>query len=269
MVEKDSSNEDGVDTHVNPNRVLEDKIKEYEELLREKIQKEQGVLNMLIKALSSHSSTWKNLSSVVTNAMVDTSKLNKEKLLENIRENLLLMIESGELPKMSEEQVDLILQVIEEGFNAYLSLLINAGADSIRRYVKWLPELPNQNQLDRAIDEFNGILHAMAVLMARLDLVKQKCNELIKKIEEIYMKETKFLILKALEEANRPLQIKEITQLVNYKVGEMAVRKHLNFLVEKGYVRKTRIPDSKGRHFVYEFVKAPWTELGGCDGGAE
>ena len=267
MGERDPSTEDDVKAPADVNKVLEEKIEEYERLLREKIQKEQGVLNMLLKTISSHSSTWKNLGSVVTNALVDVSKINREKLLNNVKDNLLLMIESGELPNMTEEQIDLILQVVDEGFNAYLTLLINAGADSIRRYIQWLPELPNQNQLDKAIAEFNGIVHAMAVLMARLDLVRGKCNELIKKIEEMYTKDTKFLILKALEESGRPLPAKDIVMLINYKVSEMAVRKHLRTLIRKGYVR--RLQDSKNNYYLYEFVKAPWTELGGCDGEAE
>ncbi len=267
MAEKESGTGDSVGAPADLDKVLEEKIGEYERLLREKIQKEQGVLNMLIKTISSHTSTWKNLSSVVTNALVDVSKVNREKLLNNVRDNLLLMMESGELPSMTEEQINLILQVVDEGFNAYLTLLINAGADSIKRYIKWLPELPSQNQLDKAIAEFNGIVHAMAVLMARLDLLKHKCNELIRRIEEMYIKDTKFLILKALEESGRPLPAKDIVMLIDYKVSEMAVRKHLRTLVNEGYVRK--LQDSKNKYYLYEFVKAPWTELGGCDGEAE
>ncbi len=244
-------------------QVSEEEIKEWEKALKEKILDEHGVLNVVLKGIKDHLSAWRNVTSVVTNSLVDTAKMHKERLLESIRDNIILLINSKELPEMTDEQLDLIMQVVEEGYNSLLTLLINASADSIGRFTKWAPAQPTQEQIERVRESFDVMIRATAHAMAQIQHLKEKCLKLSGRLMKLYLKQTKYKVLKILEEIGEPVEASVIANALNEsnsskkRVTELAVRKHLNKLVDEGYVLKI----TGERPFKYKFIKAPWEEL--------
>ena len=199
----------------------------------------------LIKAVRELNEVIRGIPYRVSNELPLRIRNQFDSLLRMFIEDVDLLIKSGSLKKLSEEEKEYLSGAVKDVLESLLSLVLRLTAEIVSKEVKWIESNGTELDLEALELKMKMYLDTLVRYMAKLAYERDMYREKYERVKQgIRVKMgTEMKILETLERASKPIRANEIAFEVHR--AEVTVRKYLKNLVSKELVEEIKLGNTK------------------------